>query len=148
HGNHRLGNHGHVDGYAVAGLEPLPLEDIGELAYLAVQILVAEHADIAWLTFPDDGGLVFASSRQMAIEAVVRGVELASGKPLGVRLVPDQDFVPALEPVQGLGLFRPKSIRIVLGALAEPLVIRLAADAGLGDKIGRRRKRSRLLEDA
>ena len=77
------------------GLDAQPLEDVGELADLAVQILIAQHAAVARLAFPDDGGLVLARPVEVAIEAVVAGVELAADEPLGVRLVPDEHLVPA-----------------------------------------------------
>ena len=41
HGDGQLRDHRHVDGDAVAGLDAQPLEDVGELADLAVQLLVA-----------------------------------------------------------------------------------------------------------
>src|SRR5262249_30306057 len=97
---------------------------------------------------PDDGGLVLARPVEVAIDAVVADVELAAVEPARVRLVPGEDPVPALEPVQRLRLLGPEALRVVPGALPEPLVLRQALDVGAGRELGRRRELAGLLEDA
>jgi len=52
HGDGQFGHHRHVQGDAVAGLDALALEHVGELANLAMQILVAEHPGVARLRPP------------------------------------------------------------------------------------------------
>src|SRR5438552_12104638 len=89
HGNRQFGDHRHVQGDAVSRANAKAFKDVGELADLAVQILIAEHAAIARFSFPDDGGLILAPTENMPIEAVVAYVQLPPGKPLGVRLIPD-----------------------------------------------------------
>src|SRR5262249_36207588 len=73
HGNGQFGYHRHVQRDAVAGLDAKVLEDVGEGADLAVQVLVAEHTAVARLALPDDGGLVLAAIQQVAVDAVVAG---------------------------------------------------------------------------
>ncbi len=53
-----------------------------------MQLLIGERADVARLAFPDDGGLVAAPGGEMAVEAVVREVELAADEPLRPRARP------------------------------------------------------------
>ena len=106
-----FGDHRHVDRDAVARLDAELLQHVGELADFAVQILVAQHAGVARLAFPDDGGLVLAGGGQVPVEAVVAGVELAADEPLRERLVPLEHLVPGLEPVQALGGLPPRTLR-------------------------------------
>jgi hypothetical protein len=63
-----------------------------------VEFLIGDDALVARLAFPDDGGLVLARSGQVAVDAVVADVGLASGEPLGERRVPLEDVRPFLEP--------------------------------------------------
>src|SRR5262249_22563865 len=100
------------------------------------------------LALPDEGGLVLAWPGQVAVEAVIADVDLAAGEPLGVRLVPHQDLVPALEPVQRRRLFGPEALGGVVGAPPELLVVGRAVDVGLGGETGRRGELARLLEHA
>ena len=79
---------------------------------------------------------------EVAIEAVVAGVDLAADEPLGVRLVPDEHLVPRLEPVQRLGLLGPEALGIVLGRAARAvsysarlLTWALAANSAGGGKV-------------
>ena len=44
HGHHQLGDHGHVDGDAVALLDALGLKNIGKLAHILVQLAVGDLA--------------------------------------------------------------------------------------------------------
>src|SRR5262249_18503770 len=94
HGDREFRNHWHVDGDAIAGTNALSLENVGELAHFAVEVLVAEYTAIARLAFPDNGGFVLARAGEVAIEAVVADVDLAAQEPAGVRLSPLQHLVP------------------------------------------------------
>ena len=60
HGDGQLRRHAHVNGDAVAFLDAERLEDVGELLNFAMELLIGKGADFAGLTFPDDGGFVFA----------------------------------------------------------------------------------------
>ena len=64
HRDDQLGDHRHVDRDDVALLHPQALEDVGELADLAEQVLIAEHAALARLALPDDRGLVLVRARR------------------------------------------------------------------------------------
>ena len=72
------------------------------------QLLVGERADFARLAFPDDGGLVLAPGRDVAVQAVVGDVDLAADEPLGARQLPFEHLVPRLEPVQLAGDLAPR----------------------------------------
>src|SRR5262249_6786998 len=148
HGDGQLGNHRHVQGDAIARLDALTLEDVGGLADLAGQVLVSQDAAVAWLAFPDDGGLVLARPVEVAVDAVVAGVDLAAHEPLRVRFVPDKDLVPAPKPVHGLGLLAPEAFRIILAALPEFFVLGQVLDVRLGGKLGGRREGAGFLQDA
>src|SRR5262249_55744184 len=104
------------------------LEHVGELADLTVQVLIAQYPRIARLPFPNDRRLVRPAVRQVPIDAVGADVDLAADKPLRERLVPDEHFVPFLEPVQRRRLFGPEFFRIVLASLPELLVLGQALD--------------------
>src|SRR5262245_23347340 len=74
----QFGDHRQVKGDDVPFLHPQALEDIGEPRNLAEEVLVPEYPSIAWLAFPDERGLVLVWAFTMAVDAVVRGVELPS----------------------------------------------------------------------
>ena len=96
HGDGGLGHHGQVDEDAVAGLDAVALEDVGEAADLVVKLFVGEGALFArlagsgGLAFPDQRGLVGAGGAQVPVEAIVADIELAADEPLGVGLLPFQ----------------------------------------------------------
>ena len=140
-GEHRddgLGHHRQVERDDIALLHADRLEAVGEAADLVAQVVVADAADldglvvlVDGLAFPEDGRLVAAAGVDDAVEAVVAGVDLAAVEPLGVGLVPLEDGVPLLVPVQLVGLLGPPGF----GLVDRPLVfaaIRLhRVDAGL-----------------
>src|SRR5262249_27962662 len=109
--------------------------------------LIAQHARVAGLPFPDDGGLVLARPSQMAIDAVVARVELAAEEPFGKRGVPFEDLVPLLEPGERLRLLRPEPLGIVGRAFPERVVVGLF-DVGLRDEGRGWGEAARFLEDA
>ena len=82
-----LGDQRHVDRDAVALLDAQPLEHVRELADFAVELPVGEHARVAGLALPDDARPCCgaAPSLEVAVEAVVRGVELAADEPFRER---------------------------------------------------------------
>src|SRR5205085_1891921 len=84
---------------------------------------------------------------QVAVEAVIAGVDFAAGKPLGMGLFPVEDFAPFPEPMQLFGLLRPEAFRIVLGLLPELLIFVPALDRRLGAKLPRRRKNPPFLQN-
>ncbi len=98
HRDHRLGHQRHVDRDAIALLHAEALERVGRARDLARQHLVGQHAGVARLALPDERRLVAPRGGQMAVDAVVRRVELAVKEPLGERELPLQDLVEGFEP--------------------------------------------------
>jgi hypothetical protein len=74
--------HRHVDDDAITLLDAHAAQGIGELGNLGQQFLVSDLGDFAVVGFKDDGDLVAETGFDVAVEAVVRNVQLAIGKPL------------------------------------------------------------------
>ena len=129
-GEHRhghLGDHRQEDPDHVAGLDAALLEHVGEPLDVAQQLGVGDVALLALLPAPVEGDLVAAAGLDVAVERVVRGVQLAAGEPLvegRLRLV--EHLVPLLEPVERLGLLGPPRLRVARGRLVLGLVRRSA----------------------
>ena len=147
-GDHQLRNHRQVDRDDVSLLDPQALEDVGKFRDVAQQVLISQDPALARLTFPDQGGPVLVWSRAMPVDAVERGIELASEKPLGERLVPLQHLVPWFEPGEQLRLLSPEPFGVVLGPVPEGLILLQAADVGRLGELGRGRKDPNLLENS
>src|SRR5256885_10833011 len=79
-----------------------------------MKLLISEGPRVAGLAFPNQSRFVASPGSEMAIEAVVRDIDLAAGEPLRMRRLPLQHFVPLPEPVElALSKPRPKAFRIV-----------------------------------
>ena len=92
----RLGNHGHVDGHAVALDDAEFLEHIGHLADTCVKLTVGDfRINGRIVAFPDDSDIVGAI-RKMAIETVGAGVQRSSGQH---PRVPSSQAVPETPPL-------------------------------------------------
>jgi hypothetical protein len=147
HGDRELGDHGHVDGYSIARLDSFGLQHIGEPAHFAVQILIREDACIPWFPLPDDRCLVLPPAAKVAVNAVVRDVELATHEPFGEGRAPIEDARMLLEPLDLCGHSAPELVRIVGGLAGEPLILVDAPDVGPGAELGRGGKDSLLFQD-
>ena len=147
HRDRQFGNHWHVQSDSVASRHAQFLQDVGELADFAVQILIRENTGIAGLPFPDDGRFVLAPGGQMTIQAVVTGIEFAADKPLGIGHISLNDMVPLLEPVEVLSQIAPESGRIIFGSLPHLLVLSFAGDIRLASEFRRGWKTTGFLED-
>ncbi|MCY1441152.1 hypothetical protein D9M71_574550 [compost metagenome] len=92
---------------------------------MAVQLAVGDVRGFGRVVaFPDDGDL-FAALFQVAVDAVVGDVQLATLEPAGLALgeVAVVDRVPRFEPVEeSLGLFAPEGFRVLDGLAIEALV--------------------------
>src|SRR3954451_17626298 len=109
HRRDRLGDHRHVDGHPVAGLDAELRQRIGCLAYELVQIGIRDRAAVALtVAHPVVRHLVADAGVNMAVEAVDRRVELPADEPLGERRLPLQRRVPPLRPLQPVGLLLPE----------------------------------------
>src|SRR6266446_10194844 len=84
----------------------------------------------------------------MAVQTIVRDIELPANKPLGERLLPLQHFGPRLEPYQFvLGLLAPELFRPADGLLVEFAILRQRGNARAPGEIFRRRKKAFFAQD-
>src|SRR6185369_16903225 len=82
-------------------------------------LLVGDHALVAGLALPENGDFVLAMGKEVAVDAIVRGIDLATHEPLGKRRIPFENVGPLLEPGKFLlGQGSPK----LFGILRRPLV--------------------------
>ena len=131
----RLGDHRHVDGDAVAFADAVPIEHVGELVHLLVQLGVGDQLRfVGQVAFPDDRRLVGAL-RQMAVDAIVGGVGLAVLVPVDrdmVRIPRDVAHLGVrLEPIDALAFLAPEPIRILDRTLVGLLVASLVDPGAL-----------------
>ena len=101
-GEHRDGrfrHERHVDGHAITAAYAELLQDIRELLDFDVEIPVRQRATVAGLTLPDDGGFVPPRRVDMAIDAIVRNIDLAADEPFCPRWMPVEHLAPSLDPV-------------------------------------------------
>ena len=94
HGRDRLGDHAHVDRDPVALLHAERPQHVGDAARLLEQVAVGDRPRVAGLALPVERDLVAVARLDVAVEAVVRDVELAADEPLGEREIPLEDRVP------------------------------------------------------
>ena len=122
-GQHRhddLGDHRQVDPDDVALLDAQVLQRVGELLDVAVQVGVGDVALLALLAAPVVGDLVALARLDVAVQAVVGGVDLAVLEPLVERRIGVVDVVGGLlEPVQLLGLLDPPALPVLLGLVVD-----------------------------
>jgi len=107
HGDGKLGNHRHVNGDAVAGFEAAEIAEHGRgFVYANVKLAIGE--DLRGFVFgfgdEDEGGFVFVLG-EMAVNAVVGGVEFAADEPFPERRVGGvEGFRPLFVPVEKIGV--------------------------------------------
>ena len=108
--------HGQIDRDAIAFLDAMFLQDVGEALHPFGKLPVGDALAVIWVVaFPNDRDLI-AARREMAIDAVRRNVERAVLEPF--------DPYPAgieagvlhlrirLDPLNSLAVIIPKSIRV------------------------------------
>ena len=98
-----------------------------------MQLLVGVRPALAnRFAFPDDSGLVLPIRGQVAIQAVIGQVYLATLKPLDIPFyeVIFPYLIPLLDPVQLLSHLSPEPFRVLYGALIYLLVLSHAFDVG------------------
>ena len=98
------GNHGHVNGDAIASFQPGEIaQHGGDFIHAAVKFLIGDYR--GWI-LPSGSGTkmsaaLFLYLLEMPVDAVVAGIQFAADKPLPERrLVGVQRGVPILVPVQ------------------------------------------------
>src|ERR1700730_6953271 len=135
--NRQLPDHGHVNGDAITGLEPSKIAKHGrDFVHAAIEFLIGDNRSgfTLWLRDKNQGCFVFVLG-EMAIDAVVTGVEFAADKPFPKwRIAGVQSGVPILVPMQQFGILA-KAFRKVF--LAETFDHRGVVQIGLPDKFRR-----------
>ncbi len=81
HGEHRLGDHRHVDGHPVALDDAQLLQHVGEAADAIMKLAVGDlQIEVGLVAFPDDRDLI-AALLQMTVNAVGGDVQRAVLEP-------------------------------------------------------------------
>ena len=141
-GDDGLGNHGQVDGHAVALGHAQGLEGVRGLLHFLGQLRVGVGAGVAGLALEVDGHPVPVAGLDVPVQGVVGGIDLAADEPLGERRVgPVQRLGEVLGPAQQLaGLLRPEggTVGVGLGVLG-------GRDHGVRGELGRGRETAVLL---
>ncbi len=122
HGDRKLGDRRQVDRHAVSALDSAALQHVSEPIHLPPDHLIRQHPSISRFSLPDDRGLVPSRGVEVAIQAILRDVDLAADEPLGERRLPLEDLRPLLDPHQFLGSIGPVPLRIG-GGFAQDLRI-------------------------
>ena len=74
HRDRSLRTHRHVDDHAIPFFDVVPLENVGELANLAMKLLIGQSHFIPGLTFPDQRSFIPVRPGQMPVQAVLRDI--------------------------------------------------------------------------
>jgi len=139
HGNHRFGNHWHVDGDAIALSYAHVVKRVCPTAHVEVQLLVGDGSDITGFAFENQRGLVLAIGTEMPVDAVFGDIEFPADEPLGEGSLPFEDLAVRLAPDQMfLRLAVPEFLWGVDRLAVEPFVGRITPKIGLGFELGRR----------
>ena len=141
HGVGRFRDHRQVDGDAVAILDAMLFQHIGEAADLLVQLTIGDMArDGRVVALPDDRGLVGAVA-QMPVDAVHGGVGGSVLEPFDRDIVRLEAGVLHLrigrDPGQAVALLAPEPFRVVQRPRVKLLVFRLV-DGGVRFPLVRR----------
>jgi len=103
-GEHRddcLGDHRQIYGDPVALGHPEVQQRVRGPLHLGEQVGVGDVAGVTGLAHEVDGYLVAATGLDVAVDAVVRGVQLSADEPLGKRrIAPVEGLVEVLAPGQ------------------------------------------------
>src|ERR1700693_4497049 len=117
HRKRRLGDHRQIDGDAVALLDPLRLEHVGELADRGMQFLVRDPpVFVRIVAFPQDRDLI-AALGEMPVDAIVRHVGDAVLVPFDRDAVQVEravlDLAVGLEPIDAFADLAPEAVGIL-----------------------------------
>src|SRR5215467_1754453 len=88
-----------------------------------MQLLICERAHFTRFALPDQRGFVFAGGLDMAVEAVVGKIQLSAEEPFRPGVVPVENLVPFLEPVQIFGDATPEFFGLLDGLVIDALVV-------------------------
>ena len=133
HGDGEFGDHRQVEADPIAFGDAEGFEDVGELADLLVELFVGEGSAFALgFAFPDECGFGTAVGIEVAVEAVVGSVDLATGEPSPEGGFAGEDRIPLLVPVEVLiGLFGPEAFEVFFSLLDQSFVFLEAFDVSL-----------------
>ncbi|XQU70162.1 hypothetical protein OJJOAM_002893 [Cupriavidus sp. H18C1] len=134
-----LDRHRHVDHDAVALADAQRLQAIGQLAHARMQLAIGNPGDRAVVGLEHDRDLVGVAVLEIALQAVVRGVQLAVLEPLVERRVAlVQHLGEGLGPDQLLaGMARPEAFVVALGLFAQRAVgVHAGNGCALGERFG------------
>ena len=113
----QFGRHGHVNTDPIPFFNPFLLKHIGEPANIFMQLPVGNGAPktVGMVGFKNKSSFV-ADCIQMAVEGILRNIQLAAFKPFDVPVFKSAgvDLVPALSPVKGAGFMLPEFQPILL----------------------------------
>ena len=142
HGVGGLRDHRQVDRYAVALLDAMRLQDVGELRDALVQLPVGDLLVLGRIVaLPDDGDLI-AARGEMPVDAVGGDVERAVLEPFDRHVRRPEgrvlDARVGLDPVDALADLAPERVGVGDRAVVEAL-IPLRVDPGAGRPVRRHR---------
>src|SRR2546425_10640410 len=100
HRDRQLRNQRHVQRDAITFFHADLLQHVCKATDFSMQLLIGERSRVAGLAFPNQSRFVTSPGSEMTVEAVVRDIDLAAGKPLRMRWLPLQYALPFLEPVE------------------------------------------------
>ena len=111
HGEHGVGNHGHINQHPVAGAHTQQLHGSGHALHLVVQLGIGVDAlGVGFGGDRDQSGLV-ATGGQMPVDGVVAEVGRTADKPIGKwRIAVVADGLRRRLPFNFFGLFGPKGV--------------------------------------
>jgi hypothetical protein len=114
HRHHRFRNHRHVDDDPVTLAHALRRDHAGDRRHAIAQLAIGEALLRAGdRRIVDQRRLLGAAAIDVAVERVVAGIELAALEPAVERRIGRiEHLVPALRPVDRLGLLGPESLRV------------------------------------
>ena len=126
HGDGGLGDHGHVNGHAIAFLDAEGFQDVGAFADVGVKFAVSDLFDFIFgVALPDDGEFIPQGRFDMAIKAIDGEVQLAvfeervldfAGGGVPSEFAGDGGL---FEPFKGVGLFQPEGVGAVYGLFVQ-----------------------------
>src|SRR6266851_4070112 len=119
HGHRKLRDHRHIDRDAVALPDAEGLQSVGGARRLVEELLVGDGPGVARLALPVVGDLRPPPGVHMAVEAVLRDVELAAAEPLGVRRLPLENLGKRLPPGESARLLRPEGLEVARRTLVD-----------------------------
>ncbi|GBE21803.1 hypothetical protein BMS3Bbin01_01155 [bacterium BMS3Bbin01] len=127
HGDRQFGDHRHVERHPVTDLDATEAaQESGELVDTLIELLVGDHQGVFGLRLghPDESRLV-AAGREVAVDAVVGGVQSPTDEPLPMRRVTRVERrVPIGVPAEQVGVLLETLRKMLLTESLEDLGIR------------------------